>query len=84
MIGHKKNTKSDVQAKETFIQELLHDFGFAEAKVRSSADITAQRDGKNFYFQFKYTTQENQYFGAMTLTECKAPLTNEETFAVIK
>jgi hypothetical protein len=74
------NAKSDVNAKQAFIEELLRR-GFDEARVtRSPADITARRGDETFYFEIKFTAQNNQYFGAATLTEWEAALRHEERF----
>lgn len=77
------NAKSDVGAKEAFIEELLHR-GFEEARVtKSPADITARRGTEVYYFEIKYTAQDGQYFGAATLTEWEAALTHEERYRFV-
>ena len=77
------NAKSDVNAKEAFIEELLRR-GFDEAKVTGSpADITARRETEVYYFEIKYTAQDSQYFGAATLTEWEAALAHEGRYRFV-
>jgi hypothetical protein len=77
------NARSDVDAKEAFIGELLRR-GFHEARVtRSPADITARREADVYYFEIKFTKQHNHYFGAATLTEWEAALTHEERYRFV-
>lgn len=72
------NLKSDASAKAAFVQALLLR-GFDEAHVTGSpADITARRGTDVYYFEIKFTSQEDQYFGAATLTEWEAALAHEE------
>ncbi|MDO8546906.1 MAG: DUF3883 domain-containing protein [Nitrospirales bacterium] len=77
------NSKSDIDAKAAFIEELLGR-GFDEALVtRSPADIKARRGGDVFYFEIKYTAQDSSYFGAATLTEWEAALAHEERYCFV-
>jgi Holliday junction resolvase len=77
------NVKSDAEAKQAFIKELLRR-GFDEAKITSSpADITARRGSEVFYFEIKYTTKDSLYFGAATLTEWEAALRNEDRYRFV-
>lgn len=74
------NLRSDVDAKEAYIAVLL-ERGYAEARVTGSpADITARKGNEVFYFEIKYTGQDNQYFGAATLTEWEAALLHENRY----
>ena len=62
-------SKSDVKAKEAYINFLLS-HGFDEANVTARpADITARKNGETYYFEIKKTSKEKLYFGAATLTE---------------
>jgi hypothetical protein len=63
------NAKSDINAKEAFIEELLRRCSDEARVTGSPADITARRGPDVFYFEIKYTAQDSQYFGAATLTE---------------
>jgi hypothetical protein len=77
------NAKSDVGAKEAFIEELLRR-GFDEARVSGSpADITARLGSETYYFEIKYTAQELDYFGAATLTEWDAALTYTDRYQFV-
>ncbi len=74
------NLKSDVAAKQAFVEVLLRE-GFEDARITGGpADITAFRDGEVHYFEIKYTAQAYQYFGAATLTEWEAALDYESRF----
>jgi Holliday junction resolvase len=77
------NAKSDVGAKEAFIEGLLRR-GFDEARVTGSpADITARRGTEVYYFEIKYTAQDSLYFGAATLTEWEAALAYEDRYRFV-
>ena len=72
------NLKSDVEAKQAFVQELIAR-GFESVKVtKLPADITATRNGQTYYYEIKYTTRTKLYFGAATLTEWEAALQYED------
>jgi hypothetical protein len=78
------NPESDIDAKSAYIEFLLRERGFDEAKVtRSPADITARRGRDIFYFEIKFTSQPKQYFGAATLTEWQAALTHGEHYKFV-
>ena len=77
------NQKSDVAAKTTFIAELLRR-GYSNARVtRQPADITAEKDGKTYFFEIKSTSAEKSYFGAATLTEWEAAIRNEDRYRFV-
>jgi len=77
------NAKSDVNAKEAFIKELLRR-GFAEARVTGRpADITARKGADVYYFEIKYTAQDSQYFGAATMTEWEAAMAHEDRYRFV-
>lgn len=81
MARNSLNSKSDVPAKKAFIEHLLKEGGFDEARItRQPADVTATRNGQVFYFEIKYTAQLTTYFGAATLTEWEAALAHETNF----
>lgn len=61
--------KSDVLAKEAFVNKLLSE-GFDSAEIKAQpADIIAQKDGVTWYFEIKLTDHADKCFGAATLTE---------------
>lgn len=61
--------KSDITAKQAFIQKLLSE-GFDSAEVKAQpSDIIAQKDGETWYFEIKLTDHQDTCFGAATLTE---------------
>ena len=62
-------TKSDVPAKQAFINKLLAEgFDTAEVKAKPS-DIVATKNGETWYYEIKLTSRTDTYFGAATLTE---------------
>ncbi len=69
------NRRSDVDAKDAFV-ESLGERGFAARVTSVPADITATRGGSTYYFEIKFTNQRDSYFGAATLTEWEAAMTN--------
>ena len=77
------NGKSDVRAKEVFIEQ-LKTRGFINAKiVASPADIVAEKNGKKWFFEIKMTktaSKNKAYFGAATLTEWKQALTTPDRY----
>jgi hypothetical protein len=81
MIGNEgeENKKSDVAAKQAFIEELRHR-GIAARVTASPADVTAMVDGQPNYFEVKYTRRTDNYFGAATLTEWEAAIAHEGRF----
>jgi len=84
MSDGRGNSKSDVPAKLAFIQHLLLEQGFDEAKITGRpADVTARKGNKVFYFEIKYTAQVANYFGAVTLTEWEMALTCEEHYRFV-
>ena len=80
------NGKSDVRAKEVFIEQ-LKTRGFINAKVVASpADIVAEKDGKEWFFEIKMTktaSKNKAYFGAATLTEWKQALTTPDRYSFV-
>ena len=43
--------------------------GYKARITKSPADITAEKDGKTWYFEIKMTRRTDRYFGGATLTE---------------
>lgn len=81
--GKMVNGKSDVRAKKIFIEQ-LESRGFINARiVASPADIVAEKDGKEWFFEIKMTktaAKNKAYFGAATITEWKQALTTPDRF----
>lgn len=76
MKEEKINLKSDVNAKEAFAK-LLTTRGYSEVKIVSSpADIIAVKNGVKYYFEIKFTSKQDNYFGAATLTEWTSAIDN--------
>jgi Holliday junction resolvase len=77
------NSKSDVSAKQAYIEYLLKK-GYEKATVTASpADITAEKDGNTYYFEIKKTSQKEVYFGAATLTEWFEAVENETNYMFV-
>ena len=62
------NIKSDLDAKTTFCK-YLEDKGFTTEIRQAPADIRAMKDGQEWFFEIKKTSQDKDYFGAATSTE---------------
>ncbi|MDD5202546.1 MAG: DUF3883 domain-containing protein [Sulfurimonas sp.] len=82
------NPKSDVIAKNEYMK-ILELEGYENIRVTSApSDIQASKNGINYYFEIKFTTKEQKYFGAATLTEWKSAIENQDTYhfviAIIK
>src|SRR5690349_10124314 len=82
MSGASVNLKSDVRAKAAFVAELVRR-GFTARVTGRPADVTAVRNGETFYFEIKYTSKSDRYFGAATLTEWEAALQHEGRFRFV-
>jgi len=79
----KANKKSDVRAKSAY-KKYLEDIGFCNVHITANpADITAEKQGKIYYFEIKMTKQTNSYFGAATMTEWKEAIRNPDTFKFV-
>ena len=62
-------TKSDIEAKNAYIEKLRKN-GFENPVVKAEpADIEATKNGETWYFKIKMTSRTDTYFGAATLTE---------------
>ena len=62
------STKSDLDAKTAFCK-CLEDRGFTTEIRPAPADIRAEKDGVEWFFEIKKTSQDKDYFGAATSTE---------------
>lgn len=62
------NIKSDLDAKTAFCK-YLEDKGFTTEIRQAPADIRAVKDGQEWFFEIKKTSQDKDYFGAATSTE---------------
>ena len=62
------NIKSDLDAKTAFCK-CLEDKGFTTEIRQAPADIRAMKDGQEWFFEIKKTSQDKDYFGAATSTE---------------
>jgi hypothetical protein len=77
------NLKCDIAAKQALVLE-LRQRGYDQVSItQSPADVTAKRDGEAHYFEVKYTTKQEYYFGAATLTEWEAALANEGRYTFV-
>lgn len=75
--------KSDVTAKQEFINKLLREgYDSAEVKARP-ADIVAQKDGETWYFEIKLTDHSDKCFGAATLTEWEQAMKTPEHYRFV-
>lgn len=82
-ILKKTNLKSDVPAKEAFCM-VLRQRGFERVKVTASpADITAFSEGRQHYYEIKYTKTKDNYFGGATLTEWEAAMENIDRYCFV-
>ena len=77
------NPKSDVAAKAAFKLH-LEERGFEDVRIISApADIAAKRDGVTHYFELKLTSKTGGYFGAATITEWEAALSDPARFRFV-
>ncbi len=60
--------RTDVLAKQAFLEKLITEGYTAEIKAQPS-DIIAEKDGETWYFEIKMTEKTDSCFGAATLTE---------------
>lgn len=78
------SSKSDVNAKQAFCNELLINRGYDTAEIVSSpADICATKNGEKWYFEIKMTRRDKEYFGAATETEWEQALKDPEHFRFV-
>lgn len=77
------NARSDVAAKAAFCRRLLAE-GYSNARVASTpADVIAEKDGRHWLFEVKFTNAEHACFGAATLTEWAAAAEDPDHFRFV-
>lgn len=77
------NDKSDIKAKEAYVNYLIQQ-GYGDVQiVHSPVDIIAYKNGKKYFFEIKATKQKKSYFGAATFTEWECALKNKEFFKFV-
>jgi len=77
------NKNSDVLAKEAFM-DILATRGYTDIRViKSPSDIVAVRGGIEYNFEIKFTRKSTKYFGASTMTEILAALSNPDTYKFV-
>ena len=75
--------KSDVTAKQAFIDKLLAE-GYDSAVVTAKpSDIVAEKDGEKWYFEIKLTDHTDKCFGAATLTEWEKALESPDHYRFV-
>lgn len=75
--------RSDKYAKLTFCK-LLEEEGYSDVRIaRTPADIRAKKDGKDWWFELKKTSEHKKYFGAVTLTELKKAIEADVNFRFV-
>ena len=78
-----ENLKSDVLAKHEYVK-ILQSEGYNNARItKTPSDVQASKGGIDFYFEIKYTTKKEKYFGAATLTEWSAAIQYPDTYFFI-
>jgi hypothetical protein len=79
-----RGRKSDFEAKEALVKQLRSKGEYDSVEITSTpADITALRDSQRYYFEIKVTDKRDKYFGAATLTEWEAALTDADHFKFV-
>jgi hypothetical protein len=79
----KRNSKSDVKAKQAY-KTHLENSGYVNVEIiRNPCDIKAEKDGMTFYFEIKMTKQSTTYFGAATMTEWIQALKTPDLFKFV-
>ena len=77
------NDRSDIKAKETYVNYLT-EHGYVDVQiVHSPVDIIAYKNGVKHFFEIKATKRKNAYFGAATFTEWECALKNKEFFKFV-
>lgn len=75
--------RSDVKAKQAFVEKLLNE-GYDTAVVaKEPADVIATKDGVTWYFEIKKTSRKKRYFGAATFTEWAQAFRTPEVFRFV-
>ena len=77
------NEEYERKAKAFYVNK-LNGSGFTNVEVTSSpADITAFKDGKQWFFEIKATKKQDSCFGAATFTEWEQAFKTPETFRFV-
>ena len=76
------NIKSDLDAKTAFCK-YLEDKGFTTEIRQAPADIRAVKDGQEWFFEIKKTSQDKDYFGAATSTEWEQAFKDPEHYRFV-
>lgn len=77
------NRRDDRPAKLAFCEE-LRSRGYSDPRVCASpADVIAEKDGVDWYFEIKFTDKQKTYFGAATLTEWAAAARYPDRFKFV-
>lgn len=76
------NIKSDLDAKTAFCK-YLEDKGFTTEIKQAPADIRAVKDGQEWFFEIKKTSQDKDYFGAATSTEWEQAFKDPEHYRFV-
>jgi len=84
MGSNQEKPNSDKAAVDSF-KRWLADKGYTNIERGDGADISAQKDGKTFFFEIKKTSKDGNgnnkyYFGAATLTEWKTAIENKGNY----
>lgn len=77
------NDRSDIRAKQAYVEHLIKK-GYIDVQiVNSPVDIIAYKNGQKYFFEIKATKRKNSYFGAATFTEWECALTNKDFFKFV-
>lgn len=77
------NDRSDIKAKEAYVNYLIQ-HGYVDVQiVHSPVDIIAYKNGVKHFFEIKATKRKSTYFGAATFTEWECALKNKEFFKFV-
>lgn len=77
------NEEYERKAKAFYVTK-LNGLGFTDVEVISSpADITAYKNGKQWFFEIKATKKQDSCFGAATFTEWEQAFKTPDTFRFV-
>ena len=84
MKSNQEKPNSDKAAVDSF-KKWLADKGYTNIERGEGADVSAQKDGKTYFFEIKKTSKDGNdknksYFGAATLTEWKTAIENKDNY----
>lgn len=78
-----KNIERERLVKEWYCQQ-LEKYGFVSPRIRKDpADITAVKDGKTWWFEIKYTTKKDKYYGGSYETEWEQAFKDPDHFRFV-